>query len=393
MTNPTRPTRVLVLDHVGLTLDATGRPDPSQVRDYVDGLDGCRFVEGAIPGAEDAASEAAAHTIHFHYRPDISTPAELREATKGGVYDAVIAAATLVPEDVSFPAGGVRIGAGTGNMASASWGGAQGRGGTAPLMNTPGVNCVATAQMAWKALMHVAPDLPLASLSERVMAGRFDTGRDLASVPTRKLEGRRIAVIGYGNIGREMVRLALAFRMDVRVFARSHHAPRIRGDGASHAATIQEAARDADMLSVHLGLGPVDPARGIPANTGLIDAGVLEALAPGAILVNFDRGELVDCAALDAALASGQVGHAAIDADVFVDPETGAVSGPMAPYLDLVPRHRARLCLLPHAAADTDHPTRVAGARMAVDQIVRAIRTGEVTNPVGDLPDGYTATR
>jgi hypothetical protein len=121
----------------------------------------------------------------------------------------------------------------------------------------------------------------------------------------------------------------------------------------------------------------------------MIGDAVLSALAPGAVLLNYDRGELVEIAALDRALASGQVGHAAIDADLFRDRDNGALSGPMQPYLALLAAHGAKLSLLPHAAADTDHPTRVAGAIQAVDQILDAIGTGEVRNLKGELPPGY----
>ena len=48
---------------------------------------------------------------------------------RGGRYDAVIAAATPLPKDAVFSHGGVRIGAGTGNMACACWGGGNGMGG------------------------------------------------------------------------------------------------------------------------------------------------------------------------------------------------------------------------------------------------------------------------
>ncbi len=116
---------------------------------------------------------------------------------------------------------------------------------------------------------------------------------------------------------------------------------------------------------------------------------MLAALAPGAVLLNYDRGELVDIAALESALRAGQVGFAAIDADLFVD-SAGALSGPMAPYLGLVERHGTKLSLLPHAAADTDHPTRVAGAIQAADQLLDAISTGVVRNLKGDLPEGYS---
>ena len=94
----------------------------------------------------------------------------------------MIAAATFIPKQAIFPLGGVRIGAGTGNMGSASWGGGNGEGGTAPLMNTPGINSRATAQMAMKALLKVMPDLPVDHLHNRVAAGDFDTHFSLGNM-------------------------------------------------------------------------------------------------------------------------------------------------------------------------------------------------------------------
>ena len=141
--------------------------------------------------------------MHFFYCPDLSTADEIRHEAAAG-YDAVIAAATVIPEDAAFPRGGVRIGAGTGNMRSASWGGGNGVGGTGVLMNTPGVNSRATAQMVFKALLRRRPDLPLEHLHALTVAGAFDTGRNLREYPTRKLESYRLAVIGFGNIGRKL---------------------------------------------------------------------------------------------------------------------------------------------------------------------------------------------
>jgi hypothetical protein len=92
---------------------------------------------------------------------------------------------------------------------------------------------------------------------------------------------------------------------------------------------------------------------------------------------------------LDIALQMGQVGFAAIDADLFVDRQTNALTGPMVPYLALAQKHPSCLQLLPHAAADTDHPSRVAGAKQAVDQIFDAIISKRVVNLKGDLPEGY----
>lgn len=275
-------------------------------------------------------------------------------------------------------------------MGSRSWGGGDGEGGAAPLMNTPGINSRATAQMVMKALLRVLPDLPMEEMYKRVAEGAFDTGRDLLAYPTAKLEGRRIGILGYGNIGREVAKLAAAFGMHVVVYARERHRPWIESEGFEYAVSPREAARAADILSVHLGLGSKNPVTGHLINRGVVDEGVLYALAPSAILINFDRGELVDVAALGKSLESGQLRHAAIDADLFCHASTKALSGPMQPYLELVARFSDKLMLLPHAAADTDHPSRVQGAKQAVDQIFDAILHKRVVNLKGSLPSGYT---
>ena len=373
---------VLICDFVGLRFGADGNPDHSEVKAHIEANGGVFHQTGV-----GEAGPLDPGKLHFFYLPQLSTRDELLAETGDGRYDAVIAAATFIPAEARFRLGGVRIGAGTGNMGSASWGGGSGEGGEAPLMNTPGINSRATAQMAMKALLKVRPDLPVDRLNTLVAAGQFDTGKDLRHYPTEKLEGKRLAVIGYGNIGRELARLGQAFGMRVTIHARPRHRKWIELEGFDYAATMEDAARGADVLSVHLGLGAFDPGRQRYANAGLIGDDVLSALNHGAVLINYDRGELVDVTALERALASGRISHAAIDADLFTG--NGKLSGPMLPYLGLVERYGQRLELLPHAAADTDHPSRVAGAKQAVDQIHAAITERHVYNLKGSLPPGF----
>lgn len=375
---------VLICDLVGLRFGSDGKPDPSEVRAHIEAKGG-RFHAAAL-GDKTGLERGR---VHFFYLPELSTREELIEAAGDGRYDAVIAAATFLPAETVFPLAGVRIGAGTGNMGSRSWGGGSGEGGSAVLMNTPGINSRATAQMVMKAILKVLPDLPVDRLHERVARGDFDTGRELRDFPTEKLEGKTIAIIGYGNIGREVAKLARAFGMRVVIHARPRHRDWIEAEGFVFAPDLIDAAKGADVLSVHVGLGKQDAQTGRYANAGLISAEVLSRMNKGAVLVNYDRGELVDVAALGDALDAGRVRHAAIDADLFRDASTGRLSGPMLPYLDLVGKHGDRLELLPHAAADTDHPSRVAGAKQAVDQIFDVICRKSVTNAKGTVPPDY----
>lgn len=380
--DPNRAYRILIADLIGLKFGADGEPDPSAVKAHVE-AQGATFTMGGCDGADLTAGQ------HFFYQPDLSTQDELTAACCGNQYDAVIAAATFFPENATFPEGGVRIGAGTGNMACACWGGGDGAGGGAPLMNTPSFNSRATAQMAMKALLKIMPDMDVADMHDRVVKGDFDTGKHLRDYPTEKLEGKRMGVIGYGNIGREVAKLGKAFGMTVAIYARENHRKWIESEGFDFAATPEEAAAGADVLSPHTGLG-AKGADGVFANAGLVGASVLNALNDGAVIVNYDRGEVVDADALHAAMASGKVRYAAIDADLFVA-DDGSLFGPMVPYRPLIEAFPGRLELLPHAAADTEHTSRVDGAKQAVDQILSAIRYRTVINCKGDVPEGYTS--
>ena len=375
--------KVLICDLVGLKPDLNGVPDTSEVKTHIEAKGGV-FHEGS----QDLAATYTPGNIHFFHVPELATEAEILALTDKGQYDAVIVAATLLPKHAVFKHGGVRIGAGTGNMASDSWGGGNGIGGKAPLMNTPGFNSRATAQMAFKALLRLRPGLPIHELHSRSVAGAFDTGQHLRDFPAEKLDGKTIAILGYGNIGRELAKLAQAFGMIVNVFARTAHQRRIEDDGFIFAASAKAAAAQADVISVHTGLGGLDPVTGFFANQGLIGHDVLLVMNQDCVVLNYDRGECVDVAALDQALKSGQVGHAAIDADIFLSAD-GTPTGPLVAYLPLAQKYPGRVELLPHVAADTDHPSRVAGAKQAVDQIIDCLLHQRVTNLKGELPPGY----
>jgi lactate dehydrogenase-like 2-hydroxyacid dehydrogenase/phosphoserine aminotransferase len=382
---PTFPVKILVCDHVGLRFNAKGKPDHAEVKAHIEAKGGVFFDRTWKP-----SDKLISGKLHFFYQPDLSTEAEILLLTNDSQYDAVIAAATFLPKDSKFPHGGVRIGTGTGNMVSASWGGGNGVGGTAPLMNTPSFNSRATAQMAMKALLKVMPNLDVDELHKRTISGRFDTGKNLKDFPTEKLEGKTIAIIGYGNIGREVAKLAAAFGMKVKIHARPRHKIWIESEGFIFCATEEDAAAGADVLSVHTGLGPYDAKAKRFANEGEVSAQVFAKLNTGAVLLNYDRGECVDVKALDKAMKQGIIRYAAIDADVFKG-KAGKLAGPMAPYIPLAKKYKGRLELLPHAAADTEHVSRVEGAKQAVNQIFECVLNKCIINGKGDVPAGYVA--
>ena len=325
-----RAYKVLIADLVGLKLDSEGNPDVSQLQAYIEDKGGL-FHTNSVSAEENLEKGK----IHFFYQPDLSRASEILPQTDQGQYDALITAATFFPKESVFNEGGVRIGAGTGNMCSASWGGGNGVGGVGPLMNTPSFNSRATAQMAFKALLKTSPDLDVGTLHQMVIDKNFDTGKQLKNFPTEKIEGKQIGIVGSGNIGREIAKIAQSFGMKVVVHARLRHKKWIESEGFAYAHTIEEAAKGADFISFHTGLGVPNMESGKFENEGMISESILSVLNDGAVLINYDRGELVDAQALDKVLSSGKVRYAAIDADIFKNPESQEITGPMAPYLDL----------------------------------------------------------
>ncbi|MCW2681659.1 MAG: D-3-phosphoglycerate dehydrogenase [Frankiales bacterium] len=149
------------------------------------------------------------------------------------------------------------------------------------------------------------------------------------SLGGRELSGSRVGVIGMGAIGRRAAELFSAFGCDVRYWSRSRH-----DDAPAPYAELDELLATSDVVVLVIALGG--------QTRGLIDTERLARMKPGALLVNGARGEVVDEAALVAALESGHLGGAALD--VFVTEPLPADS-PL--------RTAPRLLLSPHMAGST----------------------------------------
>lgn len=118
-----------------------------------------------------------------------------------------------------------------------------------------------------------------------------------------ELEGRSVAVVGWGPIGQEVARLAEAFGMRptiVRRAAQGNEPYPVR-----QLVDLQAVAEAHDAMVVALPL--------TTDTDGIISGAVLEAIGPDGLFVNVGRGELVDQPALTAALVAGRLGGAGID--------------------------------------------------------------------------------
>ena len=118
--------------------------------------------------------------------------------------------------------------------------------------------------------------------------------------PIRELAGKRIGIVGYGELGRGVARVADAFGMNVLVARR----PGSTGTDPDRM-DLEEVLRTCDVLSLHCPL--------TDETAGLIGKAELQAMKPSAILINTARGGLVDSQALVDALENGDIAAAGID--------------------------------------------------------------------------------
>ena len=190
--------------------------------------------------------------------------------------------------------------------------------------NCPGKNATAVAELAFGLIL--ALDRRIPDNVAELRAGRWDK-KEFSKA--RGLRGRTLGLLGFGSIAQELARRAQAFGMDVVIWSRRFETnadadantdlrrygldPTSRESRVSIVSTPREVASLADVLSVHVALGP--------ETRGLVDAELLGALKPGAFFVNTSRAEVVDHDALADAVRERGI---RVGLDVFPDePTTG----------------------------------------------------------------------
>jgi D-3-phosphoglycerate dehydrogenase / 2-oxoglutarate reductase len=219
--------------------------------------------------------------------------------------------------------------------------------------NAPESNVVSAAEHTIGLLLALARNIPQAHSS--LVDGRWERSK-WGGV---ELADKVLGVLGFGRIGRQVARRALGLQMKVIAYDPFVAPERFRELGVESCSFDDVLAR-AEFLTLHLPL--TDETR------GAIDDGAIEKMRDGVRLVNAARGDLVDDAALVAALESGKVAGAAID--VFV-PEP--YDGPLLRAPNVV--------VTPHLAASTDEAQDRAGIIVA-EQVAAALEGGLVTNAV-----------
>jgi D-2-hydroxyacid dehydrogenase (NADP+) len=171
------------------------------------------------------------------------------------------------------------------------------------LANAQGVNERAVAEHAIALILSLTRQLHKARDNQRERRWRGMIGD--RALREQELGGKTLAVVGLGRIGLRLARLARAFEMRVIGVRRTARPTPDAADEVVAGGGLMGALAEADVVALTCPL--------TPETEGLIGAAALEALKPGALLINVARGKVVDEAALLAALADGRVGAAALD--------------------------------------------------------------------------------
>jgi len=225
------------------------------------------------------------------------------------------------------------------------------------VMNTPGANAVAVAELTLGLMISMCRSIPRAN--ETMHAGKWDK----KSLQGLELRGKTLGIVGLGRIGLEVARRAAAFGMELLAYD-PFIAPVIARENNVTLTSLDDVFKSSDYLTLHVGL--------TAQTEGMINAHSIAIMKPGVRIVNCARGELIVDAALADGLKSGKIAGAALD--VFhQEPLKESV------YFDI-----PSVLLSPHIAGATDEAQEAIGIQLAM-QVRDYLKLGVVQNAV-NLP-------
>jgi D-3-phosphoglycerate dehydrogenase len=225
------------------------------------------------------------------------------------------------------------------------------------VMNTPGANAVAVAELTIALMLALARKLPTANAT--MHAGKWEK----KSLQGAELRGKTLGILGLGRIGLEVARRAKGFGLEI-VGSDPFVSAAVARENGIFLVSLDELFAKSDYITLHVGL--------TPQTTEVINAKTLAAMKKGVRIINCARGELIDDAALVAALKSGQVAGAALDVYAVEPPKD-------SPYAAL-----DNVILTPHIAGSTAEAQEAVGVQIA-QQVREYLKLGVVQNAV-NLP-------
>jgi len=227
------------------------------------------------------------------------------------------------------------------------------------VLNCPGKNTNSAAEMTMALLLAMFRNVPQAH--SHLKSGGWDRHRFSGF----ELRGKRMGIVGLGNVGHRVARFAHGFDMPVYAYD-PYIAPEVfQRHGAKPCASLEELAKNCDVLSLH-----------VPLNSetkGMVTEEILRAMPKGSYIVNAARGGLIKETVLLKLLNEGHIQGAAVD----------TFESEPKPFADLL--QHPKVWGSPHIGASTEE-AQIAIGETIYEQVVKAIERGVVDYPV-NLPE------
>jgi len=171
------------------------------------------------------------------------------------------------------------------------------------VLNTPEAPAITVAEFALGLMFNLARHI---SNADRTMhVGEWNKSQYLGYT----LNGKKLGLIGFGNIAKALANRALALGMDVGIYSRFSKGPKAVEEakqmGCNIYLSVEDLLKDAQIISLHL------PAT--PQTENIINENRLKLMRKGSILINTARGKLIDEKALLNSLKNKDIGGAALD--------------------------------------------------------------------------------
>lgn len=230
------------------------------------------------------------------------------------------------------------------------------------VFNTPGANANAVKELVLAGMFIGARNIHRGMAYSESLKGKGDDVHTLvesnkSSFKGYELRGKKLGVVGLGAIGLMVANDAVKLGMKV-----SGHDPYISvgrawelSSAVQHAPNLNNLVSDSDFISLHMPL--------TPETKGIVNEDFLSSVKKGAVLLNFSRDQIVDEAAVLAALDSGQL-------SLYINdfPTDNLLS-------------HERVIAIPHLGASTKE-AETNCAVMVVDQVQDYLRNGNIQNSV-----------
>ena len=180
-----------------------------------------------------------------------------------------------------------------------------------PVCNIPTYGTTAVSQFVFALLLDICHGV--SHHGAEVKKGRWNTCPDFCfwDKPLIELAGKTLGVIGYGRIGQDTAKIAMALGMKILAFD-AYQNKDLESENMKYA-TLDELLASSDVISLHCPL--------FEATTGIINKDTIAKMKDGVIIINTSRGPLIVEEDLAAALASGKVYASAHDV-LTVEPAT-----------------------------------------------------------------------